>query len=1222
MKKRKILALVIVFTMIASSLTVGYSAMHEFSDMPDNWSTEALQNAVHNGLLNGADGKIMPTDNLTRAQMATVINRAFGAEVKADIQNYTDVPSGAWYYDEMAKAVQMKTFQGSENMLSPDDAITREQAFIVMARALKLGLTDVEPEGFSDLAEISSWAKDEVFSMIEAGYVKGSNGKLNPKATITRAEFAQLMDNLIKQYISVAGEYTEVVDGNIMINVPDVTLKDVTVTGDLIIGDGVGDGDVTLDGVEVTGRLLIRGGGNDTIIIRGNSNIRNIIIARVDGIVRVYNETGEEIGEVIVDGSDDVILEGVFGNIEILADNVDVYALRAVFSDSNLSGDNSRIILPEVDTEPKKDSVRSVSIGGDADFIGSTISAIVAPSNATVAYKWLISDTADAGFVEIEGEVTSDYGITADDIGRFIKVEVRGTGDYTRTRTSEAVAVGFGGFDADIDAHEISNWHHLNNIRYVLDGDFVMTANLGVPEEEVIDLVMPEITYETKGYYEVVGVDGFEPIGLPMIQPRSVTAFGEETDFLSQLFTGSFDGDNHVIDGLYVDREMNVTSAETADISNAAGLFGIIYQADIRNLTIKNSGVFGAHYVGALAGYSRESTITNVHNDSDNNMTKGSGPQGFVLGYSRVGGIVGINDSGTVVDSSNDSFVIGEEYVGGIAGSSNAVNGDASPSVMILSEVPNLYESYITDSWNEGWIIGHKNVGGIAGSNGREYDPEYLGGVQSLVSLPEVPSFINGCYNSGLIAPIDSRFSNTGDNPVGLGGIAGYNTGTISESYNEGNVGDEMRMSLALSNVEISGVSYEAFKVGGLVGSDHRGKILNSYNKGDIYGAEAVGGIVGYADSSEITNNYNVGNITVSSMEDSTLAILNRYGIFGQERDANFAGNFYREDEMEGKVEATASRDRGVNGRTIEELRNPLTYQLVIDTKVISDNIFWDFEDIWFMDLTNNNGLPMLRWEDDVFATEPSLHVTMPSYTLTYGESTSQAAIATEGLVEVYGEVVEGEFTIMDNFSGFGFGTTTMRISFIVPDDSSFLSFQGIAEVTVSKADLTITADDATKVYGEILSFDGTEFTTHGLTEFDSVNTIDLSSIGATTGAAIGTYDIVASNASGSGLSNYNITYVVGTLTVTPRAIEVTAATDVKDEDGSSSSVGIPTLTSGSLADGHTGNWSQSFDDENFGENKTITPEGNITSDSDNTDVTENYDITFVTAIGSINPIR
>ena len=61
-----------------------------FSDMPYNWSTAALENAVKNGLLTGADGKIMPKDSLTRAQMATIIVRAFGAADKGNLKGFSE----------------------------------------------------------------------------------------------------------------------------------------------------------------------------------------------------------------------------------------------------------------------------------------------------------------------------------------------------------------------------------------------------------------------------------------------------------------------------------------------------------------------------------------------------------------------------------------------------------------------------------------------------------------------------------------------------------------------------------------------------------------------------------------------------------------------------------------------------------------------------------------------------------------------------------------------------------------------------------------------------------------------------------------------------------------------------------------------------------------------------------------------------------------------------
>ena len=69
--------------------------------------------------------------------------------------------------------------------------------------------------------------------------------------TNIRNDFAVLMDNIVKNYIKTAGTVTTLAPGSVMISVPDVTLKNVTVKGDLIIGDGVGNGDITLDGVKV-----------------------------------------------------------------------------------------------------------------------------------------------------------------------------------------------------------------------------------------------------------------------------------------------------------------------------------------------------------------------------------------------------------------------------------------------------------------------------------------------------------------------------------------------------------------------------------------------------------------------------------------------------------------------------------------------------------------------------------------------------------------------------------------------------------------------------------------------------------------------------------------------------------------------------------------------------------------------------------------------------------
>lgn len=437
-----------------------------FADMPDNWSTAALNKAVGNGLLMGyTDGDqtlIKPDNPLTRAELAAVVNRAFASTSEADISNVTDVAGTAWYAGDMAKAVKMGTF-ALDTKMRPDDKITRQEAFAVLARAFKLTGTDADYKAlgkFTDKADIAAWALKDLDGLAAAGYVQGSAGKLNPKANITRAEFAVVMDNLVKQYIDEAGTVTEVVAaGNVMVRVAGVTLKDVTVKGDLIIADGVGEGDVTLDSVTVEGRTVVRGGGENSIIIKGNSDLGKIIVAKVDGVVRIVVEGNAGVEIIYVDdGSDDVIVEGTIGTLEVAGDNVTVTAVNAAITNGVVNGDNSKIILSQnstiqnesvegnaseivVVTPPstggggsKTVAVSAISVEGAVKVGESLTAKAEGQPNLTATYKWYRSDDGET-YVAIDGATNKTYKLTEADEGKWIKVEVKGTGNYTGTKS-------------------------------------------------------------------------------------------------------------------------------------------------------------------------------------------------------------------------------------------------------------------------------------------------------------------------------------------------------------------------------------------------------------------------------------------------------------------------------------------------------------------------------------------------------------------------------------------------------------------------------------------------------------------------------------------------------------------------------------------------------------------------------------------------------------------
>jgi hypothetical protein len=110
------------------------------------------------------------------------------------------------------------------------------------------------------------------------------------------------------------------------------------------------------------------------------------------------------------------------------------------------------------------------------------------------------------------------------------------------------------------------------------------------------------------------------------------------------------------------------------------------------------------------------------------------------------------------------------------------------------------------------------------------------------------------------------------------------------------------------------------------------------------------------------------------------------------------------------------------------------------------------------------------------------------------------------------------------------------------------------AALTVSPAILTITANNASKTYGDVLTFAGNEFTASGLQNGETIGDVALTSAGAAAGASVtgGPYTITSNAATGGSFNtgNYAITYKNGSLTVGQAALTVTANDDSKTYNG------------------------------------------------------------------------
>ena len=448
MNKKRTLAMLLAGAMLLPANAFAASP-EDFTDFPTDWSAAGLRSAVQNGLLNGSNGQINSSGLLIRAQMAAIVNRAFAARKTADLSVYSDANTSAWYYNDLELAVAMRTFQGANGKLNPEAPITREEAFVVLARAFALESGDTSAlNNYTDGASVSAWARSSVAALIENGYVNGANGKLNPKTSITRAEFAKVISEMASIYADADDSLSATVDGSVIVRENSVSLSGKTINGDLIIADGVSRIDLT--GVTVTGRIVLRGGesgvtfkdtkagkgiiANTDIAVSGS--VDNITVAQGSAITV---NSGASVGSINVNAEGAKITgAGKVGTVKANANNVTVTTtgtkVTAADSISGVKAGDKAV------SAGKTETVGSTASGGGSSSGGSSSGGSSSGSNTTV--KAEIADaqvvTTDAGaylalsfstgftkentVITVDGADVTKYATPVTDDGSVVKL--------------------------------------------------------------------------------------------------------------------------------------------------------------------------------------------------------------------------------------------------------------------------------------------------------------------------------------------------------------------------------------------------------------------------------------------------------------------------------------------------------------------------------------------------------------------------------------------------------------------------------------------------------------------------------------------------------------------------------------------------------------------------------------------------------------------------------
>ena len=186
---------------------VGYKTfVPAFTDITGHWAADNILFAASRGLLSGtSDTTFSPDTGMTRGMFVTALGRLAGINPDSyQTGKFTDVKADAYYAPYVNWAAQTGIVEGvTATTFAPDTNINREQMAVIMKNyAAKLGYDlpqTLKAVTFADNTQISSWAKDAVKSMQQAGILAGKNeNKFDPKGTATRAEVATVLRQFVE----------------------------------------------------------------------------------------------------------------------------------------------------------------------------------------------------------------------------------------------------------------------------------------------------------------------------------------------------------------------------------------------------------------------------------------------------------------------------------------------------------------------------------------------------------------------------------------------------------------------------------------------------------------------------------------------------------------------------------------------------------------------------------------------------------------------------------------------------------------------------------------------------------------------------------------------------------------------------------------------------------------------------------------------------------------
>lgn len=190
-----------------------YSIIWSPKDLPDmnaHWAKNQATNMVSRLIMEtDSTGIFSPEDKMTRAEFTSAVIKALGLN-RTNVGQvvYKDVLADSPYFDEIYIASQYGLISGiGSNAFNPNGEISRQEAMVILSKSFSLvklnAVNDSEDiakwiSSFGDQGDIANWAKSSVASCLGTQVATGrTNGNFDPRASITKAEVASLLNKLL-----------------------------------------------------------------------------------------------------------------------------------------------------------------------------------------------------------------------------------------------------------------------------------------------------------------------------------------------------------------------------------------------------------------------------------------------------------------------------------------------------------------------------------------------------------------------------------------------------------------------------------------------------------------------------------------------------------------------------------------------------------------------------------------------------------------------------------------------------------------------------------------------------------------------------------------------------------------------------------------------------------------------------------------------------------------